>query len=268
MEKHISEEFLLAGKPERLTRICVMNTVDSTNICAAKLASENAPEGTLVISGAQTAGHGKYQRKFFSPDGCGLYMSIILRPEFDPELLPRITTAAAVAAADALNAYLPEKDVRIKWVNDLIKDGKKVGGILTETKFAGGKPEYAILGIGLNLRLPNGGMNPDIADIAGAVFEKEPCGFIREEICLSVCRNFFELYKDIRDPHILEKYRDYSCLDGKRVKVTLGDEEFDAEVIGIGDGFELIADRAGETIRLNYGEVSIKSENFLRKKQK
>ena len=110
----------------------VYESVDSTNTVLAALAREGAPEFTAVIAGAQTAGRGRGEHRFFSPAGCGVYFSLLLRPRFPAETAAKlITPASAVAAAQAIESVSGET-AGIKWVNDIFVRGRKVCGIQTE----------------------------------------------------------------------------------------------------------------------------------------
>ena len=126
-------------------------SIDSTNVKAKELAQAGAPEGTLVIAGSQSAGKGRMGRSFSSPEGLGLYFSLILRPNCKPEELMHLTCAVAVAACDAVKTAAGIQP-GIKWINDLVLDKKKLGGILTELGIdpVTGLVSYAIVGIGIN----------------------------------------------------------------------------------------------------------------------
>jgi BirA family biotin operon repressor/biotin-[acetyl-CoA-carboxylase] ligase len=138
-------------------------TVDSTNNKLKELARQGAPEGTVVIAKEQTHGKGRMNRSFHSPAETGIYMSILLRPKFSTADAILITTAAAVAVAQAVEA-VAGREAKIKWVNDVFCDGKKICGILTEASvdIESGSLEYAILGIGINVIAPQNGFLDDI----------------------------------------------------------------------------------------------------------
>ncbi len=124
--------------------------IDSTNTRAKQLAKEGAPHGTVLVAHTQTAGRGRMGRSFCSPAGAGVYLSVILRPDCPPDKLLHLTCAAAVAAREAVekvSGIAPS----IKWTNDLVVDGRKLGGILTELGLdARGMAEFAIIGVGIN----------------------------------------------------------------------------------------------------------------------
>ena len=121
----------LLGPLSNALYINVERTVTSTNILRKEKAALGAPEGTVLIASSQTSGRGRFARKFYSPENSGIYMSILLRPRMPAENAVLITTAAAAAVAVAAE-NLSGKKTEIKWVNDVLINGKKICGILTE----------------------------------------------------------------------------------------------------------------------------------------
>ena len=132
-----------------------LEETDSTNRVAKELARQGAKHGTAVLARRQSAGRGRMERRFFSPEG-GLYLSVILRPDIPPEDLPLMTPMAATAVWRAVEK-LTGICLGIKWVNDLYLGDKKVCGILCE-----GAGDAVVVGIGLNLQEPEGGFPPEI----------------------------------------------------------------------------------------------------------
>ena len=147
-------------------------TLPSTNAYLKEKAEELC-EGTVVIAGNQTAGRGRFARKFHSPENSGIYMSILLKPDFSGLDATYITNLAAVAVSESVEE-LSDRKTQIKWVNDVLIEGKKICGILTEGKIdpATGKPNFVVLGVGINAFTPQGGFAEEIRDIAGAVFDR------------------------------------------------------------------------------------------------
>ena len=134
-------------------KIYYYEQLDSTNLKALELAKQGAAEGTIVIAARQTAGRGRMRRKWESPEGKGLWFSMILRPTIAAEYCAQITLLTAVAAVKALQV-LTDKKFSIKWPNDIMLDGKKVCGILAEMALtADGSIEYAVVGIGININM-------------------------------------------------------------------------------------------------------------------
>ena len=133
--------------------------VDSTNSAAKTLAAQGEPEGTVVIAEEQTAGRGRHGRAWLAPASSGLLFSIILRPKLRPDHVQALTMITALALRDAL-ADATALRAEIKWPNDLLLSGRKVAGILCEARTTGARVDFAILGIGLNVNLPEGALPP------------------------------------------------------------------------------------------------------------
>lgn len=242
--------------------VSLVDSVDSTNNALKKEAEAGGKEGKILIARTQTAGKGRRSHSFYSPQS-GLYLSILLRPKIPASDALLITTAAACAAAGAVEA-VSGKACSIKWVNDLYLNGKKICGILTEASvdFESGSLAWAVLGIGINLLLPEGGFPPEIREIAGAVFEH---GEYSEEkksvLAAGVIDRFFDLYEKLPQRGFMEDYRRRSMLLGKTVDVIRLDRVVGrGTVAGIDDEARLILRKEnGETEVLSSGEVSVVS---------
>lgn len=153
-------------------KIEVLDQVTSTNALLKARADQGAPEGTVLVAASQTLGRGRLGRKFYSPADTGVYLSALLRRDWPPAAARCLTTLAAAAAAQAVE-QVSGAEAGIKWVNDIFIEGKKVCGILTEAAFRleEGTLDYAVLGVGFNAYIPEGGFPPEIASIAGSVYE-------------------------------------------------------------------------------------------------
>lgn len=230
--------------------------VTSTNDIVKEKAKAGAPAGTVVLASTQTAGRGRMGRRFASPMGSGLYMSVLLRPSGSAADALTITTRAAVAVAKVIEKHT-HRPAAIKWVNDVYQNGKKVCGILTEGQIGeGGGMEYAVLGIGINLRAPDGGFPAELRDIAGAIFGADEA-FDRDAIVYAILDEFFDGCADCYG-----EYTKRSMLTGKTVTVFRGGEPlYSAEVLGIDRDFSLrLCLQDGSKIALQSGEVSVKAQ--------
>ncbi len=232
----------------------------STNTVARQRAAEGAAEGLTVIAEEQTAGRGRFMRRFYSPTGTGLYMSVVLRPTVELTDIPLITVAAAAAVAESIEE-LTDRKTQIKWVNDVLLDGKKVCGILTESVLSPetGKAAYAVLGIGVNVAAPAGGFADEIRDIAGAVFE-EDAPFGRERLAAAILQRFWRYYTTLSERRFLAPYRARSLVLGREVTVhrTEG-ETYPATVMELDDdACLLVRCPDGTQQRLSSGEVSLR----------
>lgn len=233
--------------------------LDSTNTYAKELAKKGASEGTVVIADRQRAGRGRVGKSFFSPDGTGLYYSLILRPHFSLEEVTFITSAAAVSAMRAIESVLGIS-CGIKWVNDLYLENKKVCGILCEAvPDSRGGAEYVILGIGINLLPPEGGFPEDIKNVAGAILsECENINEVKMELAKAITEIFFGYYKDFESHRFIKEYQKYSVMEGAHITV-LDTAPYEATALFVDDNCHLHVRRGdGEEIKLSSGEVSIK----------
>ena len=138
---------------------------DSTNTQAKQLAKQGAPQGTVLVAGNQSAGRGRMGRSFQSPDGQGVYLSVILRPNCAPAELMHLTCAVGVAMINAVETVCGIRP-QLKWINDLVIGSKKLGGILTELSLAKGLVEYAVVGIGINCLQQEKDFPAEISDLA------------------------------------------------------------------------------------------------------
>lgn len=258
-----------------MLKVQVEKQVDSTNNVLKKYIAEGEKGNMVLLAEEQTAGRGRRGRSFYSPEGTGLYMSLLLHPDVTPEEGTMLTTLTAVAAAKAIEK-VAEDAVQIKWVNDVWMRGKKISGILTEgsASLEEGKLEYVVIGIGINIYEPKSGFPEEIRDVAGAVFtnhiQREN---LRNRLATEFIINFMEYYKTFPGREYLEEYRRRCFVIGKRVHIITPDHgpckasekdakhrEF-AKVLGIDDACHLkVQYDDGEVEFLSSGEISIKME--------
>ncbi|MBQ6427736.1 MAG: biotin--[Oscillospiraceae bacterium] len=209
----------------------------------------------------QTAGKGRMGRSFYSPAGSGLYMSVLLQPMLKAADAVNITACAAVAVAEAIESLAPVQ-AQIKWVNDVYVEGRKVCGILTEASLDSGTAavNYLVVGIGINIRPPEGGFPADLQKIAGSVFGEEEIPGLRCRLAAAVLDRLLGYYEHLQEKPWLEEYRKRSLVTGKEIRVLMpGKEPENGTAIGIGDDFSLLVQMEDGTLRrLNSGEVSIR----------
>ena len=169
---HISRGELLSLLPlERLERITCFDSLPSTNTYLSGLALEGAPEGQVILANHQTAGKGRLGRSFHSPQSKGIYLSLLLRPSTLPADTACITAWVAVATIRAIEKVIGIRP-NLKWVNDIILNNKKVGGILTEMSIESesGQIQHLIVGIGLNVNHDAQDFPPELCEIASSLF--------------------------------------------------------------------------------------------------
>ena len=220
---------------------------------AAKL-----PEWHTVIAGHQSAGRGRKGRSFHSPEGTGLYMSVLLRPQLPIGDAVLITAAAAVAvcrAVEELSGVCPG----IKWVNDIFLYGRKICGILSEASMdmESGAVESVILGIGINITPPAEGFPPPLSDIAGAVFPSRQRN-MRSRMAAAFLRHFFRIYADFPNRSFVPEYRSLNFLPGRRILILQAHGPRPAAALDIDDRCRLTVQYDdGTQEALSSGEVSV-----------
>lgn len=253
MDKKILEQYL-----DPKLNITIFPELDSTNNYLKKMGSQGEKTTQLVIAESQTGGRGRMGRSFYSPNGTGIYFSLLLHPEFSAEKSLFLTVMAAVSVAETVMKY-NSNDVKIKWVNDIYIDGKKVCGILTEGSVnAQKKLDYAVVGIGINVIAPENDFPEDIKDIATAIFPGNTEENIKEKIVADVVNSFFKMYNGI-DTDFVKRYKDYSYLTGKEINIISGENTSPATVIDITDDCHLLVkNENGEIEEISSGDVSVR----------
>ena len=246
---------LCAGLPYHIT---IESVLPSTNRTVRALAEAGAPTGTVVFAEQQTAGRGRMGRSFFSPPYSGIYMTLLLRPQFSPMLSSQITTFAAVATARAI-AHVTGLEPSIKWVNDIWIGEKKVCGILAESALdtAGTTFSYVALGIGINVT--ESAFPPEIRDIATALSSE--CGYEidRTKLASELLKELSPLLSGKLPPPHMEEYRRRSLILGRSITVISGENRYSAVAKRIEDDGNLTVVTAdGREIRVIAGEVSLK----------
>ena len=232
--------------------------LDSTNDAIKRaLAANDAPDGLVVLADQQTAGRGRLGRSFQSAAGKGLYLSVLLQPDCPIEQFPMLTAWAAVAVRNAIEETCGVT-AGIKWPNDLVVNGKKLCGILTELVTLP-KPS-AILGIGINLSQTEDDFGPELAPIAISLAQIAHTQPDADKLTASLLRELDILYRNFPEKQMdyLRRYRQ-ACLTCGEVLVCTGESEQRAAVLGIEDDFSLAVRYAdGRVEKIRTGEVSVR----------
>lgn len=226
-------------------RVIIKDELDSTNNEAKRMLSDTDCENTLIIAKKQTAGRGRQGKSFFSPEDCGLYMSVILKPDL-PDIT-HITTMSALAVCVAIEKVCGVR-CDIKWVNDIYLNGKKVCGILTENMHG-----TIILGIGINITTAALGFP---AELAGAVAldvdvdKNKLAGALVRELCTI-----------LESGEYIEEYRKRNIVLGRDIEVVSATTKKEAHALKIDERGGLVVQyKDGATETLFYGEISIKGD--------
>ena len=234
----------------------------STNDLAKALAQQGAPQGTVCIAGSQTGGRGRRDRSFHSPEGQGLYFSLILRPNCPAKELMHLTCAVAVAACDAVEA-LCQKRPQVKWINDLVAGNKKLGGILTELSVdpKTGLVNYAIIGIGINCLQKAGDFPAPLQNIATSIQDAYGKSVSPAGLAAGLITSLHGLSGSLltgKDAIMSLYKRDCMTLQ-KQVRIVRGDNEFFATTVDIDpDGGLIVKLSDGSLTTVSSGEVSVR----------
>jgi BirA family biotin operon repressor/biotin-[acetyl-CoA-carboxylase] ligase len=208
--------------------------VDSTNRVALELGQQDEPHGALVVAEEQSAGRGRTGRVWLSEKSAGIYMSILLRPQLTPVQAPALTLAAGLAARDAV-AEQSGMDTDIRWPNDVLLNGKKVCGILTEMFAEPDRIKYVVVGIGLNVN--HAKMPAAIANIATSLRIETGRVHERVELLVRLLRRFESYYNQLcasGPAPIVARFNEVSSFaNGKRIRVTAAQESFLCTTAGL-----------------------------------
>ncbi len=239
----------------------LLETVDSTNNHLRLAAQQGAPEGLVVVADRQTQGKGRLGRQFHSPPGSGIYMSVLLRPEAPAADCALFTAATAVCVCRAVEEVAGVA-LSIKWVNDLLYQGKKLCGILTEAslQLEGSRLDYMIVGIGINTGGPGLALPPELNSIATTLYEICGARNLRNRLIAAVLNHLEGFYRDVQGQQadILAEYSRRLSLKGQKIRLSTGNPEEVFTAIDIdGQAGLIIEDGSGARRTLTYGEVSV-----------
>ncbi len=250
----------LAGCTVGSNLIC-LDSVDSTNSYAKRLADEGAPHGTVVLAETQLGGRGRLGNSFSSPAGKGLYLSAILRPEMEPVQAVNLTAWTAVTVCNALERATGVRP-GIKWTNDIILNGRKLCGILTEMglEAESGRLQFVVVGIGINVSQTEEDFGEELAQKAISLAQ---AGYSlrRAELAAAVIRDLDRLDRDFPQEKqaYLERYRRDCLTVGRPVRLLQRGAVREAFAQGIDDQFALVVrlpDGTEQTV--TSGDVSVR----------
>jgi len=241
------------------TEICYFDVTDSTNTQAKSLGEGDAPNGTLVVAGKQESGRGRRGRSFESPAGTGIFMTLLLRPEIEPQNASMLTLVSALAVAKGIE-HMVDLPVQIKWPNDIVINGKKVCGILTEMSAQMDYVNYIVIGIGINVG--NEEFPEEIKDVATSIYLESGKHVNRAMLIEKIWEEFedyYELYEKTQDlSSLVKEYDSYLVNRGQKVRVLDSKEPYEGKAMGITDRGELIVDTWEARRLVSAGEVSVR----------
>jgi len=242
--------------------IMYYDSIDSTNTEAKRLLySKDLKNFTALVSDEQTEGRGRRGKDFSSPKGTGIYLSVVIFPEenFNLSSFDLITVRAAVAIVNAIQNKT-NKNPKIKWVNDIFLDGKKICGILSEadSDFESRQIKSIIIGMGLNFTTDVSSLSESLQDIAGSL---KPENLLRNEMIGEILNQLYIAFYKMSDFEILESYKEHSLLLGREVTFKIKDVNYEAIAKDINEAGNLIVElKNGDTMTLSSGEVSVKGK--------
>lgn len=260
----LSREGIMA----RLTRgsewqdVLVYDSLPSTNNEAKRLLSAGAEPALLVVANHQSQGRGRMGRSFYSPKDQGIYMSVALRLGLKAQDALLVTTAASVAVCRGIDALCGAK-TQIKWVNDILLEGKKIAGILTEgiTDLESGLLESVVVGIGINYT--DSDFPQEIAAKAGALYRPDDPKSSRDYLIALIAEELKALADKLPENSFLEEYRSRSAVLGKELRIISGEQQWIGHAQEISPRGGLIVRLAdGSLQELGSGEVSLRGEFY------
>lgn len=241
--------------------IIYLDEIDSTNNYG-KLQANELEEGTVIVAERQTAGKGRLGRSWLSPKKKGIWMTIVLKPNLDPLLAQNITLLGGAAVGQAFQSM--GVDYRIKWPNDLLLNGKKICGILTEMSCELNMIDYILMGIGINLNLDLEDLD-GLLDKASSIKIEENREIDRQILFARILNEFELLYEDfIREGHInksIEIIGEKLLLVGEEIRIIHGLKEEEGRLLGINrEGHLLVEKESGLIEEVYSGEISIRGK--------
>lgn len=233
---------------------------DSTNRVATELARKDAPEGSVVIADAQTAGRGRLERKWHSPAGCNLYFSLVLRPEVTAGQAPQLALIAGVSVCRAITRMFPGLNPRAKWPNDVYLKNRKLAGILCSMVSEMERVRYLIVGIGINVNVTE--FPPELAELATSVRAATGREACRPALLATVLNELEQAYGQWQSSGLksfLKEWRQISYLAGRQVEVEIMNKCVAGTVLGLSaSGALRLRDRQGAEHEIVGGDVTIK----------
>lgn len=235
--------------------------LDSTNDRLKAMARQGAPHGTVLIAGRQTGGHGRLGRSFHSPEGAGIYFSILLRPHCAPAELMHLTCATAVAMCEAVEAAAGLRP-GIKWTNDLVHGKRKLGGILTELCLdSKAQVDGAIIGIGINCCQKPGDFPEDIRDVAASLSMAAGREIHRGPVAAAMMEAMYRMDQRLLTEKraILDQYRRDCITIGQDISLLRSGEVRYGKALDVdNEGALIVRFPDGHTEAVNSGEVSVR----------
>ena len=236
-------------------KVIVFDEIPSTNSEAKELAQKGEEEGTVVITKVQKNGRGRFDRLWESPEG-GLYLSIILRPDYPPNKTTVLPLVSSLAVSKTINSY--NLSSKIKWPNDIRVNGKKIAGILLESEVDENRLEYVILGIGVNLNTDTNLFSEEIRFFSTSLSEEIRTSVDYHDFMKKLLFNldiYYKLFLNKKYDNIIKEWKNQSDTIGKRVRITTSSKQ----ILGVASdidqsGFLIVTVNSGKHKKITSGD--------------
>jgi BirA family biotin operon repressor/biotin-[acetyl-CoA-carboxylase] ligase len=251
IQDHLNTAFI--GK-----KIIYRDTVGSTNTSAFKLAVDGEPEGTCVVAESQATGKGRLNRRWFSPAGKNICISVILRPVVHPSRVYPITFLSSLAVHDTIEALLGTRP-SLKWPNDVLIAGKKVCGTLLELSTEADMVRFVVVGIGFDINMKKADMDPEIKDKATSLFLETKKHFERTRVCgilLTNLEKYYALFRDFGAERICSLWEETAAIKGKHLEIVQMNERFEGTAEGVDRDGGILLNVNGRVTKIIAGDVS------------
>jgi len=257
-DKVIADELKIELQTSLLGReILSFDSIDSTNRLGVDLAQKGGIEGTLIFAETQTNGQGRLGRRWESPKSKGLYFSILLRPKVSLPSISKLTLVVAIASTEVLRELTDQAPFMIKWPNDIVIDGRKIAGILTQMDAELDRIHSVVIGIGLNIYKPK----QPLSDISIALDEVADVRHSKTEIAARLIERIESYYTQFINgklKNLASVWESYSAISGRRVSVTMLHDTIEGIARGIDDDGSLwVRQDSGIQRKINSGDVQL-----------
>lgn len=260
----LNHEQIRAGLSDQVNTHCnlieIMPEIDSTNRYLMRMAGQGCPSGAVCLAERQTEGRGRHGKTWVSPFAANVYLSLLWRFSCSPMELGSLSLAVGTAAARAISS-LGVDGIGLKWPNDLIWNGRKLGGVLLELTGETSGPCVVVIGIGINVHMPEKEGEKieqpwvDISTLAGGV------SISRNRLVSTLLDELVSTLKTFPDTgckKLLDEWRKWDVVTGKTVKLTLPDRQYSGMVVGVDDDGMLLLELDGRVEKFSSGEVSLR----------